>query len=177
MSLIHQVEPHDATGDVEEIYQGAQQMIGYVPNALKLHSINPMKLGHLWEYMGSIMQHPTLSAQLFTMIRMLVSIGQKCDYCVGLNEGMLINQYGISEEEVRALKENPEDAPLDEKEKVLLLITLKAVNDSNSIKSEDIQSLRDKGCTDQEIYDAIGHGANQVWGDIMLNAFKVEIDY
>lgn len=177
MSLIQQVEPQDAKGKVDEVYQGALQMMGYVPNALKLHSINPMKLEHLWQYLGSIMQHPTLSGQLFAMIRMLVSMEQKCEYCVGLNAGMLINEYGLSEDDVQALKKNPENAPLSEKEKALLLLTLKAVNQSNSITSEDVQSLREKGCTDVEIYDAVGHGANQVWGDIMLNAFKVEIDY
>ena len=176
MSLISEVEPGEATGAVAEVYQQAEQMMGFVPNALKMHSINPLMLEHLFTYIGTVMQHPSLSGKLFAAIRMLVSVDQKCDYCIGLNEGMLINNYGLSADEVAAMKANPEDAALDEKEKALLLYTIKATRDANGVGETDIQQLRDIGCTDPEIYDALRQGATQVMGDIMLNAFKVEND-
>ena len=174
MSLITQVEIVDASGTVADVYQQAEKMMGYVPNALKMHSVNPFMLEQLFSYMGTVMQHETLSGKLFAAIRMLVSVDQKCDYCIDLNEGMLINAYGMSADEVSAMKENPEDCGFDEKEKALLLYTLKATRDSNSANESDVQQLRDIGCTDLEIYDALRHGANQVMGDILLNAFKVE---
>ena len=176
MSLLTQVEQADATGVVAEVYQQAEQMMGYVPNALKMHSINPFMLEQLFTYMGSVMQHETLSGKLFAAIRMLVSVDQKCDYCIDLNEGMLINTYGMSVDEVMAMKENPENCGFDEKEKGLLLYTIKATRDLNGVGEADIQALRDSGCTDLEIYDALRHGAGQVMGDILLNAFKVEKD-
>lgn len=174
MSLIQQVEPADASGVVAEVYQQADKMMGYVPNALKMHSVNPLVLEQLFTYMATVMQHPTLSGKLFAAIRMLVSVDQRCDYCIDLNEGMLINMYGMSANEVADMKVNPEDVGFDEKEKALLLYTLKAIRDSNSVGEEEILYLRDIGCDDLEIYDALRHGAGQVMGDILLNAFKVE---
>jgi len=174
MSLLAQVEQADATGVVAEVYQQAEQMMGYVPNALKMHSINPFMLEQLFTYMGTVMQHETLSGKLFAAIRMLVSVDQKCDYCINFNEGMLINAYGVSADVVAAMKANPEGCGFDEKEKALLLYTIKATRDSNGVGETDIQQLRDIGCSDLEIYDALRHGANQVMGDILLNAFQVE---
>ena len=176
MSLITQVEAGDASGIVAEVYQQAEQMMGYVPNALKMHSVNPFMLQQLFTYMGTVMQHETLSGKLFAAIRMLVSVDQKCDYCIDLNEGMLINAYGMSADEVAAMKANPEDCGFDEKERALLLYTIKATRDSNGVGEADIQILRDIGCTDLEVYDSLRHGAGQVMGDILLNAFKVEKD-
>jgi len=56
MSLLTQVEQADATGVVAEVYQQAEQMMGYVPNAQKkMHSFNPFMLEQLLTYMGTVM--------------------------------------------------------------------------------------------------------------------------
>lgn len=174
MSLLSKVETEEATGKTADIYQQAEQMMGYVPNALKMHSINPAMLEHLWEYMGTIMDHPTLSGDLFTCIRLLVSERYECEYCINMNEVMLINMSGYTREQIDAMKQDPATAPLLDKEKALLAYVVKAVADSNAVGEDEIHALRAVGCTDEEIYDALRHGANQVAGDILLNAFKVE---
>ena len=174
MSLLSKVELNEATGKTAEIYQQAEQMMGYVPNALKMHSINPAMLEHLWEYMGTVMDHPTLSGELFTCIRMLVSVRYDCQYCIHMNESMLMNMSGYTAEQIAAIKQDPASAPLLEKEKALLDYVIRAVRDSNAVDERDVDKLRAHGCTDLEIYDALRHGANQVMGDILLNAFKVE---
>ena len=135
-----------------------------------------MKLRQLWDYIGTIVQHESLSPALFTIIRLLVSEQQKCEYCVGLNAGFLM-QEGMTEEQIDAIKADPQQAPLNDKEKALLLLVMKAAKDSNSLTAEDMDKVRAQGASDREIYDAIGHAANQMWGDMMLNAFKVERDF
>ncbi|MCW8964414.1 MAG: hypothetical protein OQL16_11515 [Gammaproteobacteria bacterium] len=176
MGLLTEVEAAEATGKTAEIYQQAEQMMGYVPNALKMHSVNPPMLEHMWEYMGTVMNHPTLSGELFTCIRMLVSIRYQCEYCIHMNESMLINMSGYTLEQVAAIKQAPETAPLLDKEKALLAYVVTAVEDSNAVGETEIETLRAHGCSDVEIYDALKHGANQVAGDILLNAFKVELE-
>ena len=176
MSLLEQIETEAASGSTAEIYQMAEQMMGYVPNALKMHSVNPPMLENMWAYMGSVMNHPTLSGELFTCIRMLVSIRYKCEYCIHMNEGMLINMSGYTAEQVAGIKSDPSTVPLSDKEKALLLYVLMAVANSNAVGETEVQALREVGCTDAEIYDALRHGANQVMGDILLNAFKIPIE-
>ncbi len=176
MSLLKTIEPAQAEGKLAELYQQVKATIGFIPNAFKMSSINPTLLEGRWQTLSYYFQHPTLSGKLFASIRLLVSITKQCKYCVEVNSGLLLNMFGVTPDQLIAMRENPQKVPLEEKEKHLLLFVLKAVADSNSTSEADIQVLRSHGCTDLEIYDALSHGAQQVAGDIMINALKVERD-
>lgn len=110
------------------------------------------------------------------MIRQCVSSRVGCEYCINVNRGLLL-QMGLDMDTVRALEKNPEKAPLDAKEKALLLYTLRAVENSNQVGEADVVALRAAGANDQEIFDALSHGARQVSADILINALKVENDF
>jgi alkylhydroperoxidase family enzyme len=84
---------------------------------------------------------------------------------------------GMSMEQIDAIQADPSQAPLDDKEKALLLYTLKAVNASNEVGEQDIAALREAGASDLEIFDALEHGADQLAGDVMINALKIENDF
>jgi AhpD family alkylhydroperoxidase len=174
MSLLKTIEPAQAEGKVAEIYQQVKTTIGFIPNSFKMSSTNPYLLELQWQNIGYYIRHPTLSGKLFASIRLLVSITQQCQYCIDLNSGLLLKVFGVTPDQLAAMQENPQNAPLAEKEKHLLLFVLKTVSNSNSTSEADIQALRSKGCTDLEIYDTLSHGAQQVAADIMLNALKVE---
>ena len=178
MPLIQTVEPNQAQGEVAQIYTEMQQAFdNWVPNGFKIWSANPLWLKQQWEFISYYMQQKRLSFPLLTMIRMLVSQDHACAYCVGLNEGMLINMVGLSPEQVAALKRDPQTAPLPEKEKAMLLFVLKGVKQSGSIGAADMQALRGLGWSDAEILDALTHGARQVAADIVFNAFQIEQDF
>ncbi|MEN8180435.1 MAG: carboxymuconolactone decarboxylase family protein [Pseudomonadota bacterium] len=176
MPLINTIEPENAQGAVAEIYQEINEMFGFVPNAIKLDSINPEHMSRHWNAIKESVQHPSLSQKLFTIIRLMISEAQHCEYCIGLNAGMLIQMHGVSQEQIAEIGRDPAQAPLDEKEKALLLFVVKTVNDSNGTTAAEIEDLKAKGCSEREIFDTLAHGAQQAAGDIMLNAFKVEAD-
>jgi hypothetical protein len=50
------------------------------------------------------------------------------------------------------------------------------VADSNGVTAGDLDRLKALGSNEREIFDALAHGSQQVAGDIILNAFKVEAD-
>ena len=177
MAIIKTVDPAQAEGKVAELYEQMQQNIGFIPNAFQLYSVNPAMLEEHWKYIGYHIQHPSLSGKLMTMIRLLVSIDLRCDYCININSHILSNDLGMSKEQIETMIKDPEQAPLDDKEKALLLYMVRTTADSNAASQADIDVLHEKGCSDQEIFDALHHGARQVAADIMLNAFKVENDF
>jgi alkylhydroperoxidase family enzyme len=123
------------------------------------------------------MQHPTLSFPLAASIRMLVSQGGNCSYCIDMNGGMLINMAGWTPDQVAATRTNFNDSPLSPKEKTMLGLVLKATSDSNSVSAADLQAAREAGWSDSDILDAVNHGARMVAGDIIINGFKVERDF
>jgi alkylhydroperoxidase family enzyme len=176
MALIKTIEPEAAQGVVADVYNEIKELFGFVPNAIRLDSINPEHMARHWGGIRQVLEHPSLSQQLFTTMRLLISEAQRCDYCVGLNAGMLMQMHGLSQEQVAAISSDPVTAPLDAKEKALLLFTLRAIEDSNAVSAEEIEALKQAGASEREIHDALAHGSQQVAGDIMLNAFKVEPD-
>ncbi|WP_261130425.1 carboxymuconolactone decarboxylase family protein [Bacillus sp. Marseille-Q3570] len=54
---------------------------------------------------------------------------------------------------VEQLKQDYKDANITEKEEAILDYAVKLTRKPNSVHDNDIQNLRDKGCTDQEILD------------------------
>ena len=177
MTLLNTVTPEEATGKVGELYRTFQDTIGFIPNAFSAMSVSPEILEQHWAYIGYYLNHPTLSPRLTAMIRLLVSQQAQCDYCINLNTALLIKEAGLTPEQITAMKADPAAAPVDEKEKALLLFVLKGTADPHGITEADIQPLRELGYSDSDIHDALNHGARQVSLDIMLNAFKVENDF
>jgi alkylhydroperoxidase family enzyme len=176
MSLITTVDPQQAEGSVARIYNEVQEMFGYVPNGLKLDSVDPERMEHHWGGILATLNHPTLSQTFFTCARYLISEAERCEYCIGINAGMLINMHGVAPEVVSGMVEDPTLAPLDEKEKALLLFLLRMTEDSNSSSPKDMEALKGVGCSEREIYDAVSSAAQMAAGDMVLNVFKVQPD-
>lgn len=177
MSIISTVAPEQAEGKVAEIYGQIHQMMGRVPNAFQMYSSSPALLEQQMQQISYFMQHPTLSFPLLAMVRMLVSQNNDCQYCIGLNEGMLIQMAGLTVEQVAATRRNPVDAPLPDKDKAMLLLVLKATKTPKLVDKSDLDKLRALGWSDGDIMDAVSHGARNVAADIVFNTFKIDIDF
>ncbi len=175
--LINVVEPSDAGGDVAAVYGEMQAAWEMIPNPMKLYGTIPALLRHRWEGFKVMAEYEAISPMFLTFLRMLVSQAHDCDYCIGLNEGMLIGMFGLPAEQVMATKANPEDAPLDDKDKALLLFALKASTAPMTTSKEDMAALRALGWSDADIFFAVNYAADMVASDILINAFQVARDY
>lgn len=177
MSLLNTVSPEQANGKVADVYAQVQQGMGRVPGALQMFSPSPDILVQTWEGIGYYRSHPTLSAPLLAMVRMLVSQENDCEYCVGFNAGMLINVCGLTAEQVAATKKDPASAPLGEKDRAMLLFILKATRDSQAVNREDVERLKALGWTDRDLMDGVVHGARNMAVDVVFNTFKIDKDF
>ena len=177
MSLIQTQSSANATGKTAEIYGQIQQTFGRVPNALQLHSASPLHLEQAWQNISYYMEHPNLSFPLLATIRMLVSQENQCNYCIGYNAAMLIERAGYSADQVAAIKADPNNAPLDAKEKAMLLFVLKSTHAPKTVTADDIAQLRALGWSDTDIFDGAAHGARNMAVDALFNTFKIENDF
>jgi len=176
MPIIHTVAPEEATGVLAGYYEKITAMRGRVGNNARLFSASPELLRQQMEFIGYYMQHPTLSFALLAAIRVMVSSGESCDYCVDFNTGLLINMAGWTPEQVAAMRVNLDDAPFDDKEAAMLKLVVKAVRQAHDVTAEDMKVLRVLGWEDADILDAVNHGARMLATDILFNAFKIEKD-
>ncbi|WP_353572620.1 hypothetical protein [Candidatus Albibeggiatoa sp. nov. BB20] len=177
MTIVSTVTREQATGKVAEIYNEIEKSLGYIPQAFQTYSASPLLLELTWRKIAYFMEHPNLSMEFLAVIRMLVSVDNICDYCIGFNTSLLINMFNWSHEEIIATRRDPNDAPLSDKEKVLLSFVLEAASQPLKITGQDLQLVRDAGWEDTDIVDAVSHATDNVSADLFLNTFKPENDF
>ena len=178
MPLIQTIKPEDATGELAELYEKIATMRGRVSNSAQIFSSSPELIKQQMSFIEYYMvKQKSLSMPLLASIRMLISDKNNCSYCVDFNASILINMLGWTPKDVEAMRANPNDAKLDDKEKAMLLFVLKAVRTPHDVNASDVQALRDFGYNDGEILDATSHGARMSAIDIIFDAFKIEKDF
>jgi hypothetical protein len=177
MTTISIIPREQATGKVAEIYAEIEKTLGYLPQAFQTYSASPYLLELTWRKVAYFMDHPRLSMEFLAVIRMLVSVDNICDYCIGFNTSLLINMFNWSHEQIIATRRDPNDALLNDKEKVLLSFVLQAASQPLKITGQDLQQVRDAGWEDADIVDAVNHATDNVSTDLFLNTFKPENDF
>lgn len=177
MSLFETVSPEHATGAVAEAYRKIKQAMGRVPNGMRLFSLSPALLAQHWQQLSYYMQHPDLPPMLLATIRLLVSEANHCDYCIDMNAGMLINRFGLTQEQVAVIRRDPLAGPFSVREKALLKLVLKTVVQRQPATRAEIDALITLGWSQGDAPETVVHGARNVSTDIILNAFAVEKDF
>jgi uncharacterized peroxidase-related enzyme len=173
MSLLELTPPEKAQGKLAELYAESEQWFGAVPNNVRMLGVSPAVLENQFDFAKYFFAHESLSMPFQAMIRMLVSATTRSPYCEGLNSGMLQKQ-GITAEQIEAAKADPRKAPLNDKEKALLLFVLKAIKNPHSVGPDDVEALKELGWKEIDIFDALAHGARSVATNIIFDAFKVD---
>lgn len=174
MPLIRTIEPSEATGELAKLYTMIETMRGNVGNNAKLFSVSPELLRQQMEFIRFYMNHPTLSMPLLAAIRIMVSSGEECQFCIDYNTGMLINMAGWTFDQVAQMRKDPASANLPEREIAMLLLALKAVRNAHGVTANDLDTLREMGWSDSDILDAVNHATRMLATDIIFNTFKIE---
>lgn len=156
--------PVGEESQVEAIMAPYAEMLGRAPAGLRMLSVSPPLLQHYSATIHYYLEHPRIRQALLTFIRYLVSWRGDCDYCVDLNETFLLGA-GLDLERIRATRDNPMLAPLEDREKALLLVALDAVDHPEAINQERLHVLHALGWSDRDILDAVWHAtSNRAFG-------------
>ncbi len=157
MFRLNYVPPEKATGKIAEAYAVFPKEVG-VPAPMQMMSASPELASIQSGVIKYFMNHQTLSRKLLTLIRFLSA--KECDYgyCIAFNSQFL-KAFGLTDVDLDNIQADPATAPLDDKEKALLLFVVKSLDKPEQVTDADVASLRAKGWTDTDIFDALYHGA------------------
>ncbi len=175
MPLVKTTPPGEAEGKLAELYATTEQYFGAVPNNVQLLGVSPAVLENQLQMVEHYIGHPNLTMPFLAWIRLLVSNACQSEYCQNLNSGLLMQQ-GITGDQIQGAKSDPATAPLNDKENALLSFVLKATSTPDKVAEADTDNLRSLGWTDQDMVDAVAHGARAVATNILFDAFKIESD-
>jgi len=172
-ALLDPTPPAGEEARVNAVFDGIREHVGFVPDGLRLYGISPPLLEAFVGNVGYFLGGTRLSPRLTAMIRYLVSDRADCQFCVDMNEGFL-TQMGFDLETIRAARSDAERAPIDEQERPLLRLALKAVDRSQEVTVADLEAARAAGWSDRDIFDAVVQAANNRAFNHVLRTFKVE---
>ncbi len=176
MTWITTTAPAQATGTTAETYHAVQQTWGMVPNAILALSSSPQMLAWQWEFIRYSMAHPHISGELQTWLRLLVSQRVRCDYCIDVNVGLLLELHGRSSTEVEAAQANPTLVPLPERERALLQFATTYFRGEQVADPATVATLRAHGWEDGDLLDILLMATRQAAIDAIFVTLAVEPD-
>ncbi|MEN8178594.1 MAG: hypothetical protein ABFS39_08220 [Pseudomonadota bacterium] len=171
-ALINPAPPEDEKEMVAAVFKDIGEQFGFVPDGLILYGISPPLLKAFIDNFSYFITHEKLSQKLFGLIRYLNSSSVSCPYCIDFNTGFLMN-LGVSQEQLKATRENLQQAPLNESEKVLLEIAMAALENPEGVTSDVLQRAGDLGLTDRDIFDAVAQAVSNRAFTSVLKTFDV----
>ena len=174
MALIKTVDPEKAEGDIKEIYDALQKNIGIIPSPMELASASPWMMKTMWQSIQYYTRHPNLGFGVLSTIRYLVAEEYDYAFCINFNKNFLKMQ-GMSEEDIQKTAQDPSQAPLDDKDRAMVVFVMNAIKKPNAVTQADVDSLHSLGWQDSDILDAMSHATHMIGASILMKTFKMDI--
>jgi len=173
MALIQTVTAEEAEGKVKEVYDRLMETARVIPRPMQMMSASPDLLAIQIQSLGYYFRHPTLGFALLGHIRLLVAHHFNYPYCVDFNSSLLQMLTEITDEQLDAVKADPAEAPLEAKDKAMLLFVLKSVKTPDSVEQVDVDALKEMNWTEKDIFEATHHGADMIRHGTLFKAFNM----
>ncbi len=158
MAWIKIIDYTKAEGKLRKIYDKIKGPDNYIDNIMLVHSLRPNTLtGHMAVYKNTLHHsNNALPKWFLEAIGGYVSSLNKCEYCVvhhftGMSR--ILDDDGLSQKIRLALEGDEPDVYFVEKELEIMRYVKKLTLSPGIMKEEDVQLLKQSGCTDGEILE------------------------
>ena len=143
----------DAPPAVKELFDKAEERLGFIPNVLRIYALRPRHL-ELWnEFYGDLLRGDSgLTKEQREMIAVVVSTANRCHYCMVSHSAYLRKLTGDLLL-VEQLRTNYKYAELEPRDRAMLDFAVKLTEQSSQCTEADVDVLRDAGWTDEDVMD------------------------
>jgi len=143
----------DLPDDIRELIETVQAKSGFIPNVFLALAHRPDEFRAFFAAHDALMDKSDgLSKAEREMIVVATSAVNDCLYCV-IAHGAILRIRAKDPLIADQVATNPFKADLSERERNIVNFALRMVDDSASITDDDLQEMRDRGFTDDEIWD------------------------
>ena len=162
--------------DIQEIFKGAQEHMGFVPNVLLAMSHRPNELRAFMAYHDALVNKETgLTTAEQEMLIVAFSNYNGCTYCVA-SHGKALKAATENPLLVHQITINYLEADITPRQKAMIDLAMKITKDSRSINEDDFVTLRSHGFSDEDIWDIAGISAFYNHSNRMMNFLAVRPD-
>ena len=173
MAFIETIPVQQASGDVRAMYERTQASLGHVPNYAKLFSHRPQVMSSWSTFLGAIRKN--LEPRRYELITLAAARALRSSYCM-LAHGAILRRQFYSAEELTAIAGDPAATDLAPSDVAMMAFAEKLARDASTITPTDVQSLRDHGLSDAEIFDVAATAAARCFFSKLLDALGAEAD-
>lgn len=156
MFLIDYVTPEKADGDVGMIYSQFPPEVG-VPAPVQLYSASEDYLLKQMGVLKGYMDNEAYTPALLTALRFVGASTACFGFCTDFNRSLL-GKMGLKTAEIDALRTDPSQG-FEPKEATLIAFVSKAITAPDKVVSADIDTVRDRGWTDEQIFECTAYAA------------------
>jgi len=170
-----QINNNEQTVQLEKLNIKIKKLFGTVPPHLKLMGqIDVNILKDFLLYVSKLMTHKTINPDYFSFLRLYIAHQENFKYCINFNT-LLLQKRNYSLEVINQTKLDLTKIPFDEKHKLLLIKSIKAIFDSKNFNQNDFNELYNIGWNDKDIFDSIEHAGFLLKNGRILTTYSVKI--
>ena len=156
MTFIRTVSEDQATDTVQELYARAKDIHGFVPNMVKIFSQRPGVM-EAWNGLLSSVK-AEMDVRRYELVTLAAANALRSSYCMLAHGSVLLKDFYTSDE-LRSIATDFRRADLDDTDVAIMLFAEQIVRDATSVTEADIELLRSRGLTDEEIFDVAAAAA------------------
>jgi uncharacterized peroxidase-related enzyme len=151
MAFIKIIEENEASGKLKTAYEEIKSARGKLANIMKIHSLIPDSMTkHMDLYKTIMFGKSNLSRELKEMIAVVVSVANKCDYCIN-HHAEALNYYWKNKEKINRFVNNFRSVGLEPRIIVLLEYADELTVSPNKITQSAIDKIKSYGWNDEDI--------------------------
>nr|WP_244910257.1 carboxymuconolactone decarboxylase family protein [Agrobacterium rosae]MDX8300813.1 carboxymuconolactone decarboxylase family protein [Agrobacterium rosae] len=155
------------------MYRGAKDTYGYLPNMYLAFGHRPGVMESWSALLVSL--RGNIEPRRYELVTLAAARELRSSYCM-LAHGAVLVRDGVSGDELQAIVEGANDAPLNEQERAIMIFATKVVRDATSITQADIDALKTHALTDAEIFDIVAAAAARCFFSKTLDALGTSPD-
>jgi uncharacterized peroxidase-related enzyme len=155
MAYVNEVEVSKADPRLRTIYDRLVKNLGYVPHYFQALAAKPEVIEAQLAMDGAIMSEGALTTSLKEQIGLVVSGVNSSAYCIAFHMELLNKGFGLPKPVAKKLAVDYENAPGDEKTKVLFRFADKLTRKPLDIEVEDVETLRAAGWGDDAVRETV----------------------
>lgn len=173
MSFIRSVSEELAEGETLNMYRRSKDENGHIPNMVKAFSHRPEVMNAWNTLLGSIKKN--MDGRRYELVTIAAAKELRSSYCMLAHGSVLLRDH-FSHQQLEAILEAAESAPLNDTEKAIMQFAAKVARDASSITASDVETLRRRGLSDAEIFDVVSAAAVRCFFSKTLDALGVQPD-
>ena len=173
MTFIHQTNLEDSDESTQKLFKRHQQHYGFVPNYTKLYK-NRVGVMDAWATLQSTIK-ANVKLHEFELVTLAAAMAMKNSSC-SLAYAKILNSKYYDENELKKIVFENGKGVLTERQTLMMSLARKVATEASEVTQQDINNLKQVGCSDEEIFDVVTTAAARCFFSKITDALGAQPD-